>query len=306
MTTFQENFELKERKAAVQDIAEFREQIARFKRGEENEERFKAYRLVRGTYGQRQLGVQMLRIKAPLGCLTPAQLRTLAKASTTYTNGNLHLTTRQSVQLHHVKVEDSPKIWDELSKVGLTLREACGNTVRNLTADPLAGIHPEEAFDFTPYAQALFSYLLRHPVGQDMGRKIKIAFSASEDDVSQVYFHDFGFIPKIQELDGKQKRGFQVFVGGGLGAQPILAQEAYSFLPVEKLLPFVEAALRVFDRYGERAKRAKARLKFLLQKRNLGLEGFLARVEKEIQALSQQEVFIEASRETWKYTSSEI
>jgi sulfite reductase (ferredoxin) len=272
--------------AARRDIEELERRIAAYRQGKEDEERFRHYRLTRGVYGQRQIGVQMFRIKIPYGRLTARQLTRIADVSERYTNGNLHLTTRQNIQLHFVKLFDSPAIWTELAQEGITARESCGNTVRNLTASARAGIDPDEPFDVSPYAQAAFEYFLRNPICQDMGRKIKPAFSSSEKDSAFTYFHDFGFIPRLREENGQQARGFKVVVGGGLGAQSIVALTAYEFLPEDQIIPFMEACLRVFDRYGEREKRMKARLKFLIQK--LGLPAFMELVEKERPSLRAQ------------------
>jgi len=194
------------------DIVELERRISDFKSGKEDEEKFKLYRLTRGVYGQRQLGVQMFRIKIPYGSLTCDQLVAIADTSDKYASSNLHLTTRQDIQLHYVKLDDSPKVWVDLTTAGLTGREACGNTVRNLTCSDKAGVDPEEPFDVTPYAHAVAYYFLRNPICQEMGRKIKPAFSSSIKDSAFTWFHDFGFIPLIQ--DGE--RGFKVVVGGGL------------------------------------------------------------------------------------------
>ncbi|MCB0594354.1 MAG: nitrite/sulfite reductase [Lewinellaceae bacterium] len=264
------------------DILELQSRIEGFRAGQEDEERFKLYRLTRGVYGQRQLGVQMFRTKIPYGRITPRQLIRLADISERYTNGNLHLTTRQNIQLHYIRLEDSPQVWVELADAGLTAREACGNTVRNITASPTAGIDPEEPFDVSPYVQASFEYFLRNPICQEMGRKIKPAFSSSERDSAFTYFHDFGFIPRIK--DGK--RGFKVVIGGGLGAVGFIAQPVYEFLEEERIIPFMEACIRVFDRYGEREKRMKARMKCLVKE--LGLEAFLKLVKEEWPALKNK------------------
>ena len=161
-----------------------RNKITGFKTGRIPEERFKSFRLTRGVYGQRQLGVQMFRIKIPYGKLTTAQLVRIAEISEDYTNGNLHTTTRQNIQLHHVRLDDTPAMWAKLEDVGVTTKEACGNTVRNITASDNAGIDPEEPFDVAPYAEAMFRYFLRNPICQDMGRKIKIAFPSSRQSFS--------------------------------------------------------------------------------------------------------------------------
>jgi sulfite reductase (ferredoxin) len=273
------------------DIAELRQKITAFRTGELHEDRFKHFRLTRGVYGQRQLGVHMFRTKIPYGKLTSAQLVRLADISEKYTNGNLHITTRQNIQMHYVKLSDAPAIWAELAEDGLTAREACGNTVRNLTASAHAGIDPDELFDVSPYVQAVFEYFLRNPICQDMGRKIKPAFSSSDRDSAYTFIHDFGFIPRLRIENALERRGFKVVVGGGLGAQSMMAQTAYEFLPTDQIIPFMEAALRVFDRYGEREKRHKARMKFLIQK--IGLEEFMRLVEAERIAIKHQSYPIE-------------
>lgn len=270
------------------DIVELKERIKDFRTGKEDEEKFKLYRLTRGVYGQRQLGVQMFRIKVPYGKITPRQIKVIADIADQYGSSNLHLTTRQDIQLHYVKLEDSPKVWLELTNNGMTGREACGNTVRNLTASPTAGIDPAEPFDVTPYAHATAYYFLRNPICQDMGRKIKPSFSSSDADTAFSYFHDFGFIPKIKN----GVKGFKVLVGGGLGAQAIFAPTAFEFLETDKIIPFMEASLRVFDRYGERAKRQKARMKFLVKK--LGIDGFMDLVNEEWKSLKHQSYPIQA------------
>ncbi len=264
------------------DILELEDRIQKFKTGEEDEERFKLYRLTRGVYGQRQLGVQMFRIKIPYGKISPKQFEVIADVSDKYASSNLHLTTRQDIQLHYVKLENSPEVWKELTDNGLTGREACGNTVRNITASPTAGIDPDEPFDITPYAHAAAYYFLRNPICQEMGRKIKPSFSSSEKDTAFSFFHDFGFIPKLK--DGV--RGFKVLVGGGLGAVAITAPTAFEFLEADKIIPFMEASLRVFDRHGERSKRQKARMKFLVK--SLGIDGFLELVNEEWKSLQNQ------------------
>ncbi|BDS13799.1 nitrite/sulfite reductase [Aureispira anguillae] len=272
-----------------QDIIELDRKITDVRLGRIDEERFKHYRLTRGVYGQRQVGVQMFRTKIPFGRLTTEQLEALAQASIQYSTGNLHLTTRQNIQLHYVKLGDSPHLWADLSRAGVTAMGACGNTVRNITASAKAGIHPEELFDVSPYVQAMFEYFLRNPICQEMGRKIKIAFSATDEDSAFAYFHDFGFIPRLKE----GKRGFKVLLGGGLGAQAMVAPTVYEFLEEERIIPFVEAAIRVFDRYGEREKRMKARMKFLLKK--WGVAHFLSLVEKEYPSLEQLTVHIDTT-----------
>lgn len=275
------------------DILELDKKILELKSGKIPEDKFKHFRLTRGVYGQRQLGVQMVRIKLPYGKLTVNRLLKIADVSDTYSTGNLHLTTRQDVQVHFVKLEDTPALWASLEEEGITIREACGNTVRNVTASATAGIDPAEPFDVSPYAHKLAQYFLRNPVTQDMGRKIKIAFSSSEKDTAYTYFHDLGFIPRIQQVNGVEKRGFKVVIGGGLGAQPFLAKPVYEFLEEEKIIPFAEAALRVFDRYGERTRRHKARLKFLINE--IGPEAFITLAEQEQAALKNKLFKVESN-----------
>lgn len=270
----------------AKDIIKLQQKIVEYRTGKLDEDGFKHYRMMRGVYGQRQLGVQMLRTKIPYGKLNSDQLICLADISEKYTNGNLHLTTRQNIQMHYIKLEDTPAIWAEMSEKGITAREACGNTVRNLTASAKAGIDPDEPFDVSPYVQAAFEYFLRNPICQKMGRKIKPAFSSSEKDSAYTYFHDFGFIPKVKTEKGKEVRGFKVVIAGGLGAQSIVAQKAYDFLPEDQVIPFMEASIRVFDRYGERQKRFKARMKYLVK--SIGVDGFLELVDKERKALKNQ------------------
>ena len=268
------------KKALVEkDIVELEKKIYQFREGKIHEEKFRSLRLARGVYGQRQQGVQMIRIKLPFGKVSVKQLLRIADISDEYSNGNLHLTTRQDIQIHHVSLDRTPELCAKLEQDDITLREACGNTVRNVTASAEAGIDPNELFDVSPYAKAVFEYFLRKPFGQELGRKIKIAFSTNDKDTAVTYIHDFGFIPKIEN----EKRGFKVLVGGGLGAQPFLAQPAFEFLAEDKLIPFIEASIRVFDRYGERASRHKARIKHLINK--IGIEEFLNLVKQEEKAI---------------------
>ncbi len=279
--------------AAKRDILELEQKIKKFKSGEIDEERFKLFRLTRGVYGQRQFGVQMFRTKFPYGKITPIQLVRMADLSEEYATGNLHLTTRQNIQLHYVRLENTPIMVSKMEEVGITAREACGNTVRNITASALTGIDPDEPFNVTPYVEAVFQYFLRNPVCQEMGRKIKIAFSSSDKDSAFTFLHDFGFIPLIKN----DVRGFKVVVGGGLGAQSMVAQVAYEFLPANELIPFIESGLRVFDRYGEREKRFKARLKFLIQDKGIGLEGFLNLIAEERKSLANSKIEIDVEKE---------
>jgi sulfite reductase (ferredoxin) len=276
------------------DIIELERKIREFREGKLPEEKFRSLRLARGVYGQRQPGVQMVRIKLPYGKMTLAQWKRIADVSDEYSTGNLHLTTRQDIQIHFVSLDRTPELWAELDKDDITIREACGNTVRNITASDTAGIDPEEPFDVTPYAHALFEYFLRKPVCQEMGRKFKIAFSSSERDSALTFMHDLGAIPRVRWEDGKEIRGFKILVGGGLGAQPVLATAVHEFLEEDLLIPYVESVLRVFDRHGERNSRHKARIKFLIQK--IGIDAFNELVKGEQLALTYQRYPIVASR----------
>ncbi len=276
-------------RAAQRDINDLQQKVDAFTTGQMTDEQFRKFRLARGVYGQRQAGVQMIRIKLPYGRITADQLVRIADVSDRYATGNLHATTRQDIQLHFVKLADSPQLWAELEDAGITLKEACGNTVRNVTGSARAGIDPEEPFDISPYAHAIYAYFLRNPISQDMGRKFKIALSSSERDLAYGYMHDIGLIPRVQ--DGK--RGFKVLLAGGLGAQPFAAQSATEFIAEEQVIPFIEAVIRVFDRYGERTKRHKARMKYLLN--DIGLEEFLSRVQTEWTALKSKEYAVDSS-----------
>ncbi|MCF8278497.1 MAG: nitrite reductase [Flavobacteriales bacterium] len=269
------------------DILDLEKKIRLFKEGKIDEEKFRSLRLARGVYGQRQQGVQMIRIKIPYGRMTAEQLIKIADISDEYASSTLHATTRQDIQIHYVSLDRTPQLWHELEQSKITLREACGNTVRNITSSEKAGIDPEEPFDVSPYAQQMFEYFLRNPICQEMGRKFKIAFASSAKDTSFTLIHDLGFIPILKG----EKRGFKVMIGGGLGSQPHLALVAFEFLEEEKIIPFTEAVLRIFDRYGERNRRNKARLKYLLQ--DVGLEDLMKQIEGEYPALKNQEVWVD-------------
>ena len=268
------------------DILELERKINLFRNGKIDEEKFRSLRLARGIYGQRQPGVQMVRIKIPHGRATSEKLHRIADVADKYSTGRLHITTRQDIQIHFVSLDRTPELWAELDKNDVTIREACGNTVRNITASETAGVDPNEPFDVTPYAEAAFRYLLRNPFCQEMGRKFKITFSSSDEDTALSYLHDLGFIPKIKEVEGQKIRGFKVLLGGGLGSQPRQADPVLDFMETDQLIPFIEGVIRVFDRYGERAKRMKARMKFLVK--DIGTEAFLQLVRDENKALAHQ------------------
>ncbi len=282
MQSFRTELENLHNPVVEKDILDLEKKIRLFRDGKIDEEKFRSLRLARGVYGQRQPGVQMVRIKLPFGKVTTKQLRRIADISDEYASHNLHATTRQDIQIHHVSLDRTPELWAKLQQDDITLREACGNTVRNVTASATAGIDPKELFDVSPYAYETFRYFLRNPVCQEMGRKFKISFSSSDDDTAYSFIHDIGFIPRIQ--DGE--RGFKAVIGGGLGANPYLAVTAFEFLHEDQIIPFAESLLRVFDRYGERTRRMKARFKFLLD--DLGLEKIMELVNEERKALKVQ------------------
>jgi len=282
------------------DIFELEKKIRLFQEGRINEERFRSLRLARGVYGQRQFGVQMIRIKLPYGKVTGNQLLRICDVSDEYSRGKLHITTRQDIQIHYVSLDRTPELWAQLERDDVTLREACGNTVRNVTASAIAGVDVDEPFDVTPYAHAVFQFFLRNPISQEMGRKFKISFSSSDADSALSFIHDLGFIPKIEN----NERGFKVLLGGGLGSQPRQADVLYEFLPTHKIIPVTESILRVFDRHGERARRQKARMKFLIK--DIGLERFIELVDAEQKAISHQEVVIDTSSDALAINIPEV
>lgn len=271
------------------DIIELADKISQFNNLQIEEEKFRSLRLARGVYGQRQEGVQMIRIKLPYGKVLSNQLRRISKVSEEYSRGRLHITTRQDIQIHYVDLQRTPELWAELEKDDVTLREACGNTVRNITASETAGIDINEPFDVSPYADALFKFFLRNPICQEMGRKFKVSFSSTDEDTGLSYMHDLGYIAKIEN----GIIGFKVMVAGGLGSQPRHADVLYDFLPSDKIIPVMEGVLRIFDRFGERKSRAKARMKFLLK--DIGLEAFKELIEEEQKSIEFKSVAIDAA-----------
>ncbi|KGL59482.1 HEPN domain-containing protein [Polaribacter sp. Hel1_33_49] len=271
------------------DIIELADKIAAFNNLQIDEEKFRSLRLARGVYGQRQSGVQMIRIKLPYGKVMSNQLRRISEVSDEYSRGKLHITTRQDIQIHYVDLQRTPELWAELERDDVTLREACGNVVRNVTASETAGIDINEPFDVSPYADALFKFFLRNPICQEMGRKFKVSFSATDEDTGLSYLNDLGYIAKIRN----GVSGFKVMVAGGLGSQPRHAEVLYDFLPADKIIPVMEGVLRVFDRFGERKSRAKARMKFLLKE--IGLEAFRNLIEEEQKAIEFKTVAIDAA-----------
>ena len=218
--------------ADAAEIDDFVRTLERFESGELGPDQWRAYRLVRGTYGQRQAAdAQMLRIKIPQGILDVAQLNAVADAAEQWSRGFAHITTRQNFQLHFLKLHDVEHVMRRLAEAGLTTREACGNSVRNITACPYAGVAADEAFDVTPYAEALTRYLLRHPLSSTLPRKFKIAFEGCPDDHAVTAINDIGWRARVEIVDGVPVRGFRVTVGGGTSTFAKSGDELYDFLP---------------------------------------------------------------------------
>lgn len=260
--------------AILEEIETFETEAVRTLSGELSSDLFKPFRLQYGIYGQRQPGVQMVRIKIPFGGITANQLRRVAELADRHATGVGHVTTRQDIQLHFVELKDVPSIMRGLAEVGLTTREACANTVRNVTACHLAGVCQGEVFDVTPYAKTVAYHLLRNPLNQSLPRKFKIAFSGCAHDCALTPIHDIGLLA-VKRADGEI--GFRMVAGGGLGSTPRIAQLLREFTPMEELIPSIEAVIKVFDTLGNRKNRNKARMKFVIDK--LGFEEFKRRWE---------------------------
>jgi len=264
--------------ADERDIDEFVDTLGKYERGEISAEDWRKFRLVRGTYGQRQPeAVHMLRVKIPQGVLTAAQLRSLAGVATSYSRGFAHITTRQNVQLHFVPLAQVEDAMRALADTGLTTREACGNSVRNITACPYAGVAEGEIFDVTPYADAMTRYFLRHPLSSSLPRKFKIAFEGCPEDHAVAAIHDIGWRARV--VNGR--RGFRVTVGGGTAILVNTGALLYDFLPVEEMLDVAEAIIRVFHRYGDRKHMQRNRMKFLIK--SLGWDEWRARFDKALE-----------------------
>ena len=263
------------------EITRFVEEIEKLERGEITPEQFQRYRLENGIYGIRgTTDMQMVRVKLPLGIINSEQMEVLAEFADKFTPKKIgHVTTRQDFQFHEVPRKRVPDVLKLLATAGMTTREACGNTVRNVTACPYAGISANEFFDVTPYAEAAVNFFLRNPLAQNLPRKFKIAFEGCIEDHAKTAIHDFGAVAAVREQNGKMEKGFRIYIGGGLGAFPRCAELLEPFTPVDLLLPTAEAIVRIFDRLGERKERSRARIKFLIQK--MGSEDFKALVISE-------------------------
>jgi len=267
--------------AQLADIAKFEEQLAHYLAGELDDDVFRVFRLNNGIYGQRQGGHnQMVRVKIPYGSLEPEQLDRMARIAEVYSRGWGHITTRQNLQFHFVDLERVPAVMRELADVGMTTREACGDTVRNVQGCHLAGACPLEHLDITPWAEAAFQHFLRHPLAQRLPRKFKINFSGCETDCGQAMFNDVGVIATVRRNDdGTTEAGFRVFLAGGLGANPHPALALEDFTARDDLMATLEAVLRVFSNHGNRDNKLRARLKWLVD--TMGWDEVQARVLKE-------------------------
>jgi sulfite reductase (ferredoxin) len=316
------------------EIDVFETEITLRKQGKLDERLFAETRLRRGAYGQRYDNGQrhdgfkvqklsypsgeltkgpmtmwdapgMQRIKIPGGGLNATQLEVMGELAEEYSDGIAHVTTRQDFQLHYINIDDTPSIMRRLAAVDITTREACGNSVRNITACPYTGVCPDENFDVTPYSQALMKFLLGHPDTQNFGRKFKPAFSGcSQHACGLTNLHDLGLIATKRVEDGVEKRGFQVFVGGGLGTVPYYAKPLEEFIPPEELLPLAQAIARVFARLGEKKNRNRARIKFLVQ--DLGIEKFRELVREERETLPPDPRWIDFVKDAEKFAESPL
>jgi sulfite reductase beta subunit-like hemoprotein len=267
--------------AQLADADKFEAILAQYLAGDIEEDAFRIFRLNNGIYGQRQGGHnQMVRVKIPWGGLLPDQLELMADLADTYSRGWGHITTRQNIQFHYVQLEKVPEVMRLLATVGMTSREACGDTVRNVQGCHLAGACPHEKLDVTPWAEAAYRHFVRNPLSQRLPRKFKINFSGCATDCGQAMFNDIGVIAATRTLeDGSVERGFRVFVAGGLGANPHPALALEEFTPRDDLMPTLEACLRVFNNHGNRDNKLRARMKWLVD--TLGWDDVQARIIKE-------------------------
>ncbi|MBI2886960.1 MAG: nitrite/sulfite reductase [Chloroflexi bacterium] len=287
-----------------EELETFDQEVQRFRRGENDPTAFQAYRLREGVYGQRQAEAQMMRVKVPGGIVSARQLEALGEIASRFAPLNRgHITTRENIQYHHISLEEAGQSRWLLARVGLTSREACGNTVRNVITCPLAGVCRNEAFDLTPYLTAYVRYFIRKPFTQSLPRKFKTSFSPCPSDCASAPLHDLGFVAQVREVDGVQRKGFRMHVGGGSSIMPRTAPVLYDFVPVEEYLRVSEAVLRVFNRADElRKNRMMARIKVLIDR--IGMDQFRAQVEEELQQpwakepINPEDYFLRRSEKT--------
>jgi sulfite reductase beta subunit-like hemoprotein len=261
--------------AKESDIDEFADMLGKFERGEITPDQWRGFRLLRGTYGQRQTDdSHMMRLKAPQGMLTADQLYALADVAEKYSRGFGHITTRQNIQLHFVKLTEAEAVMREIALSGMTTREACGNSVRNITACAYAGVSASEPFDVTPYSEMMTRYFLRHPLSSSLPRKFKIGFEGCAEDHVKAAINDIGWLGRMEH----GRRGFRVLVGGGTATMSVSGKVLYEFLPVEDMLSVAEAIVRVFHALGDYKHKHKNRMKFLMK--SLGWERWRAEFDK--------------------------
>jgi sulfite reductase (NADPH) hemoprotein beta-component len=261
--------------AKESDIDEFADMLGKFESGEITPDQWRGFRLLRGTYGQRQTDdSHMMRLKAPQGVLTADQLYSLAEVAEKYSRGFGHITTRQNIQLHFVKLHDAETVMRRIAEAGMTTREACGNSVRNVTACAYAGISASEPFDVTPYSEILTRYFLRHPLSSSLPRKFKIGFEGCAEDHVKAAINDIGWLGRVEH----GRRGFRVLVGGGTATMSVSGKVLYEFLPVEEMLNVAEAIVRVFHGLGDYKHKHKNRMKFLMK--SLGWERWRAEFDR--------------------------
>ena len=262
-----------------QEAENFAETVKLFRQGKIDPDMFRRFRLQHGAYGTRMTDdYAMVRIKVPAGQIYPYQLEKIAQLSEMYSIGSAHFSTRENIQLHWVILEDVSEIMQSLSDVGMTSREACGNTVRNVMCSPLSGVCKDEIFDATPYAMAIAKFMLRNPICQGLPRKFKFNFTCCEK-CGMIRIVDVGLVPQIQEIDGEKRKGFKIFLGGGLGNRSFVGHQLEDFTPVEDLLYTSMAVIRIFDRMGDRKNLARNRMRYLVN--DLGWEKFQNLVLKE-------------------------
>ena len=262
-----------------QEAENFAETVKLFRQGKIDPDMFRRFRLQHGAYGTRMTDdYAMVRIKVPAGQIYPNQLEKIAQLSEMYSIGSAHFSTRENIQLHWVILEDVSEIMQSLSDVGMTSREACGNTVRNVMCSPLSGVCKDEIFDATPYAMAIAKFMLRNPICQGLPRKFKFNFTCCEK-CGMIRIVDVGLVPQIQEIDGEKRKGFKIFLGGCLGNRSFVGHQLEDFTPVEDLLYTSMAVIRIFDRMGDRKNLARNRMRYLVN--DLGWEKFQNLVLKE-------------------------